>query len=80
MMFSYSTLLISIEDYKRASRPKKALFLFASLWTGLGIGIWAVKQMNPEIFYKKIVLSPLVVFSMTLSPLLAITLYRAKQT
>ena len=78
MMWTYSTLFISVEDYYRASKPKKMLCGFLAAYTSTGLGIWFLKQKNPEIYYKKLLLSPILMPLMALSPLIAVYTYKKK--
>ena len=77
-MWTYSTLFISKEDYYKASKPKKILFSVFSLWTVGCLGIWAIKQQNPEKYYKNVLLSPIIVPVMALTPVIAIYVYSTK--
>ena len=79
MMFAYSRCLISDEDYYRLSRPKKIMFAFMACYTSVGIGIWAVKQKNPEIYYKKLLISPFLLPLMSVILPTAVFLYFKKQ-
>ena len=72
MMFTYSRLLISDEDYYLSAWPKKVLFGFFSCYSVASLGIFLIKQSNPEIFYRKILISPAIVAIMTLSPIIAV--------
>ena len=78
MMFTYSRLLISEEDYYKSSKPKKMLFGFFTCYGSVGLSIWVVKQQNPETYYKKILLSPIIIPLMVITPILASYLFVMK--
>ena len=71
MMWTYSRFLISEEDYYKASKLKKMFSGFCACWAAVGLSIWAVKQKNPETFYRKILLSPFVMPAMCIAPIIA---------
>ena len=57
MVWNYSLVLISRDDYKLLGRPKKEAFGFACVWTALGAGLHQVWLAQPEKFYKKFLLT-----------------------
>ena len=74
MVWNYSTLFISEEDYKRASFPKKCLLGFAVCYVGVAGVIKLQHAKNPEVFYKRILFTPLTPI-MAIAPLFAIYQY-----
>ena len=56
MMWTYATMLITPEDRADAARPKKYMFCFCVPYVAACVGIWYTKQVNPEIYFKKILL------------------------
>ena len=60
--------MITPEDRLALSRPKKAFFAFLSVWTVCAMGIYYVKHNKPEMFYRKVLINPLVMPSMIIFP------------
>ena len=58
MMWSYSKMLISEEDFKLASRPKKAFASFGLLWSASAAGLRYLYLANPEPIMKKFLTKP----------------------
>jgi hypothetical protein len=52
MMWNYSRMLISEEDYYRSSKPKKFLCIFGLSWCGIAAGLRFKYMANPEIIMK----------------------------
>ena len=79
MMWTYSRLIISEEDYYKASKPKKILCAFGAVYTSACVSIWATKQANPEKYFKQILLSPFIIPAMAIAPIAAVYLFNVKQ-
>ena len=52
MMWNYSRMLISEEDFYRSSKPKKALCLFGLGWSGIAAILRLKYMANPETIMK----------------------------
>ena len=57
MQWNYSTLFISEQDYKLAAKPKKVLTAQLAVWGAGALSVNAIYMRNPEIFYKRFLLT-----------------------
>lgn len=74
MMWNYSKLIISEEDYYRNSRPKKVFCVFGLSWVGTAAFLKFKYSENPEIIMKRFLTtfwSPLFV----ITPFIAVSCY-----
>ena len=79
MMWQYSRLLISEEDFYKASKPKKVLCIFGLTWTGIAVLLRLKYLQNAETVFKSFLITPMMpVFAIT--PLIMSVWYIKKQS
>lgn len=79
MMWQYSRLLISEDDFYKASKPKKILCVFGIAWAGIAVFLRHKYLQNAEIIFKSFIMTPLMpIFG--LSPIVMTTWYIKNQS
>ena len=78
MLNLYKMFLVEPEDYYKTSQPKYKLFSFMAVYAGAVGFIWHTKQVNPEVYFKKMISSPIWMVPMAVAPFLAFYAYNKK--
>eukprot|EP00347_Sterkiella_histriomuscorum_P020627 403337082 len=59
LLWNFPLQLLNEEDYHSLGKPKFLCGSVLGVWVGLAFGLSYYKQVNPEIFYKKFLFTPL---------------------
>ena len=79
MVWDYKVALVSQEDFYAMSKPKSRLMGFFGFYSLTCLWMYMTKQINPELYFRKLIISPVLVPTLAISPFIAIYAYQKAQ-